>query len=111
MNLPIPTQVKQINISELSLIWSDGHASRMSLRTLRNRCPCAGCNGERVLFQTYAPQQQDLHAPGRYDLRGIETVGGYALKFVWGDGHNTGLYTWEHLRNLCECVECIGKQQ
>jgi DUF971 family protein len=29
-------------------------------------------------------------------------VGNYALKITWSDGHNSGLYTWPHLRRLCE---------
>jgi DUF971 family protein len=82
----------------------------MTMKALRDGCPCAGCNGETVLFQTYTPQEPDARTPGRYDLKGVETVGGYALKFVWGDAHDMGLYTWEHLRSLCECVECTAKR-
>jgi len=111
MNLSVPTQLKQINSSELSLTWSDRHRSLLKMKTLRDGCPCAGCKGENVLFHTYAPQEPDVHTPGRYDLKGVETVGGYALKFVWGDGHDMGLYTWEHLRSLCECLECAAKRQ
>ena len=31
---------------------------------------------------------------------GIEPVGNYAIKIVFDDGHNTGLYSWEYLRRL-----------
>jgi DUF971 family protein len=106
MKLPAPIQIKQINLSELSLRWSDGHSGVVTMKTLRDGCPCAACKGETVLFQTYTPMEPDVLTPGRYDLKGVETVGGYALKFVWGDGHDMGLYTWEHLRSLCECVDC-----
>lgn len=61
-------------------------------------------------MHSYVPAPNDHETPGRYDLKGVETVGGYALKFVWGDGHDTGLYTWEHLRDLCECPECLKKR-
>jgi len=106
MNFPTPTQVKQVSSSELSIVWSDTHTSPFSMKRLRDECPCAGCNGETILLKSYRPPDPDLEVPGRYELKGIEQVGGYALKFVWADGHDTGLYTWEYLRGLCKCTEC-----
>jgi len=41
---------------------------------------------------------------GRADL---EPVGNYALRFTWGDGHNTGIYSFDLLRSLCPCRECL----
>jgi DUF971 family protein len=35
-------------------------------------------------------------------------MGYYAYKIVWSDGHDTGLYTMENLRALCECEQCRG---
>jgi ATP-binding protein involved in chromosome partitioning len=32
----------------------------------------------------------------------IEVVGNYALAFYWSDGHSTGIYSYEHLRKLCD---------
>jgi DUF971 family protein len=100
-------QVKQLSSSELSFAWNDGHQSLIAMRTLRDACPCAGCKGETVLFRTYAPPGVDVNTSGRYELKGIDQIGGYALKFLWADGHDMGLYTWEHLRDLCECDACL----
>ena len=100
MGSPTIKQVKQMSSSELSFSWSDGRDDIISLRILRDACPCAGCKGETVLLHTYTPPPMQSNTPGRYDLKGVELVGGYALKFTWGDGHNMGIYTWEHLRNL-----------
>lgn len=100
-------QVKRLSADNLMFYWGDGHSGPVSLRTLRDRCPCAGCQGESVLFQSYVPPPVDTSAAGRYDLVAVETVGNYALKFRWADGHDQGLYTWEHLRGLCECPECL----
>jgi DUF971 family protein len=47
-----------------------------------------------------------LNVPGRYELKAVAPVGSYALKFTWGDGHDLGIYTWSHLRALCECEAC-----
>jgi DUF971 family protein len=92
------------------LTWVDGHEGPVSLKSLRDQCPCAGCSGETVLFQSYVPPEADRTRPGRYELKGAEPVGNYALKLLWGDGHGEGLYTWEHLRSLCECSECLRKK-
>jgi DUF971 family protein len=43
---------------------------------------------------------------GQFELRSIKPVGSYALQFIWGDGHRTGIYTFEYLRQMCECEEC-----
>jgi DUF971 family protein len=34
----------------------------------------------------------------------MQLVGNYALRIHWSDGHHQGLYTWRHLRDLCEAV-------
>jgi hypothetical protein len=34
-------------------------------------------------------------------------VGNYALAFAWSDGHSTGIYTFEYLRKLCPCPQCL----
>jgi len=36
----------------------------------------------------------------------VEEVGHYAFRIDWSDGHNTGIYTYEHLRKICPCKEC-----
>ncbi len=36
----------------------------------------------------------------------LQPVGRYGLTPVWGDGHQTGIYTYERLRATCECDDC-----
>jgi len=95
----IATQIKLSSPDELSIKWDDGYISIISLRKLRDNCPCAGCQGETVLLKTYKPEQQQ-YLPGRYTLTNIQQVGHYAIQISWADGHSTGIYTWEILRNL-----------
>jgi DUF971 family protein len=99
---------KQITLkgkTSLGIVWDDLHESEIPLKSLRNNCPCAGCQGETVLLKTYKPiPQPDL--PGKYNLIDAEQIGSYALKLVWADGHQTGIYTWERLRAMCECSHC-----
>ncbi len=106
-----PTKIRQIDKSTISVRWSDNHDSSVTLRLLRDSCPCAGCKGETVLFQTYVPPPVDATTPGRYTLRSISPVGNYALKLAWGDGHDMGMYTWDLLRSLCECDICIDENR
>jgi DUF971 family protein len=101
------TKLKRTSPSHLTFDWSDGHQGLTSLATLRDRCPCAGCQGETVLLRHYEPPAPDTTAQGRYELVAVEPVGNYALKFRWGDGHDQGIYTWDHLRGMCECPECL----
>ena len=92
------------------MTWDDAHAGGVSLRSLRDACPCAGCMGETVLLKTYAPPDRDITAPGRYELKGAAAVGNYGMQLTWGDGHGEGIYTWELLRGLCECGECVARR-
>ncbi len=39
-------------------------------------------------------------------MNSIEPVGSYALRIEWSDGHNTGLYSYDHLRHICPCPVC-----
>jgi DUF971 family protein len=39
-----------------------------------------------------------------------EVVGRYAIRIQWNDGHNTGIYSYQHLRELCTCPECVANK-
>lgn len=96
-----PVDIQVIG-AELAIKWSDGAESFIALETLRRRCPCAGCQGEvDVLGGLHKAPQQPLNAQS-FQLRRIESIGGYALQPVWGDGHATGLYAFAYLRRLGE---------
>lgn len=95
-----PTQIKIENGTHLAIKWDDNTSSRISLKYLREECPCANCKGETILLKTIRPPQQNKNAPGRYEITNIEIVGGYAAKISWKDGHDTGIYSWEYLLTL-----------
>src|SRR5690606_20496935 len=85
---------------KLLLKWEDDSESRISLKYLRDECPCASCKGETVLLKTYRPPKPQSDHPDRYKIKSIEVVGGYAIQITWKDGHNTGIYSWEYLKQL-----------
>ena len=101
-----PILIKKTSPKELTVTWDDGHVSTYTLECLRDICPCAGCKGETVLLREYQAPQADRTSPGRYELKGDEQVGAYAAQLIWGDGHETGIYSWEYLRENCQCGEC-----
>lgn len=100
-----PLRVQQVSPSELRIEWDDGHVSRYTLSWLRKNCPCASCKMESATGG--GSVTLPILKPGQYELRSIDPIGSYALQFSWGDGHRTGIYTYEHLRQLCECELCV----
>ena len=94
-----PTNVQQIG-DELALKWDDGTESFISLEQLRRHCPCAGCKGEvDIMGHLYKGPERPL-SPEAFRLVRLERVGGYALQPVWGDGHSTGIYSFEYLKQI-----------
>lgn len=96
----LPTRIEQTSSTELTVSWPDEVTHRISLETLRDNCPCAGCKGETILGKHFSPVKLPQFAPGMYELHDMQTVGNYAVQVFWNDGHATGIYTWEYLREL-----------
>ena len=91
--------IQQIG-NELAIKWSDGRESFISLERLRRACPCAGCKGEMdVMGNLYKGPDIPLE-PESFVLRGLARVGTYAIQPTWGDGHNSGLFSFEYLQHV-----------
>ena len=72
----------------------------ISLLTLRLCCPCAFCSGETDVFgNKYIGDKKKLLDKGSL-LKGYSFVGLYAIRFIWGDGHSDGLYTFDLLKKI-----------
>jgi DUF971 family protein len=81
--------------------WNDGQESVIGLADLRRACPCALCVGEPdVTGAVRMPTKRVEYVESSFQLTGFEQVGHYAVAFSWGDGHNSGIYSWELLRGL-----------
>ncbi len=94
-----PADIQTVG-DELAIKWDDGSESFVRLETLRRHCPCAGCQGERdVLGNLYKGPEKPL-TPDAFQLRRLVPVGGYALQPVWGDGHATGIYSFDYLLKI-----------
>lgn len=78
--------------------WADGKDLEYDFRGLRLGCACALCidenTGEKLLVPSMVP----------LDIKAItiESVGQYAIRVVWSDGHSTGIYPFPLLRHIGE---------
>ena len=82
--------------------WEDDHESFIKTKILREKCPCANCEGEKDIFgNIYRVPKQNLNK-NSFMLRGIQPVGYYALRPYWEDGHHSGIYSFEFLRRISE---------
>jgi len=97
----------------IKIDWKDGHRSEYPLAYLRDECPCASCtgaHGTEPQKSSYAAPQPPANPFEMYKavlkMSGVEEVGHYAIRIMWNDGHNTGIYSFEHLREICPCTAC-----
>jgi DUF971 family protein len=103
---PQPTEIHRDGDTALRIAWSDGRTRRYTLRELRERCPCATCREKRNAPPP-SPLQLTVLAPREaapLGLTGMTPVGNYAYSIDFTDGHDTGIYTLEFLRELGEEV-------
>ena len=97
-----PTRLDLKRDKQLEIDWSDGSKSIYPLALLRSLCPCATCREHR---EKEAQKKTLLKIlPGNYtgEIRVVNAslVGNYALQIDWSDNHDTGIYSWEYLREI-----------
>ncbi len=80
--------------------WRDGHHSDFDAATLRQACPCATCREKREQRQTTALPILEVGAHDEILLSGAELMGQYAIKLIWSDGHDAGMFDYRYLRSL-----------
>lgn len=92
---PIPSDIKLHQKSHLlELAYPSGEVFKLSFEYLRVYTPSAEARG-------HAPGQETLQTGKRnIEIERIEPVGTYALRLVFSDGHDSGLYSWDLFYNL-----------
>ena len=100
-----PKQVKIFKKDNLRITWENSTETILSLKYMRDECPCAGCKGETILLKTYRPPGLTVVTPEMYQVKNIEVVGDYAIQVTWKDGHNTGIYSWDYIKQLEEGMD------
>ncbi|MFN0103497.1 MAG: gamma-butyrobetaine hydroxylase-like domain-containing protein [Bryobacteraceae bacterium] len=86
----------------IEIDWIDGAHSSLGLELLRRECPCATCTGAHgTTPQKWQPDTNPLKMfQAKLKMESVEAVGNYAIRIYWNDGHNAGIYSYNHLRSL-----------
>ena len=102
---PRPTELNLHQVSRvLDVAFDDGKSFSLPVEYLRVFSPSAEVRG-------HGPGQEVLQAGKRdVNVSAIEPVGMYAVKLVFTDGHDTGIYSWEYLYELGTKQEANWKQ-
>ncbi len=89
-----PTALKMVDPATLEIEWSDGVAMRYNAGELRRRCPCATCRTETP------PVADEAKTPPDVTIERMTPVGNYAYGIRFSDGHDTGIFSFDLLREL-----------
>ena len=97
------TRAEKIDVERdrgLTVVFGDGHECFFPNPALRTGCPCASCRDLRSVgkeaWEGDAAALTILHA---------ELVGNWGISFAWSDGHGTGIFPFDSLREWCEVDE------
>lgn len=93
-----PREISQETNFLLRIGWADGRTCDYKSANLRRACPCAQCVNEWTGERTLKPDTISEEV----EISDVAIVGRYALNFRWSDGHETGIYSFQYLRDLCE---------
>jgi DUF971 family protein len=100
-----PTKLEIVGGDALRITWSDSQVRDYAFRELRDACPCATCREKRkappatTLFPIVT--EADIRP---LQITGMKPVGNYAYSIEFSDGHDTGIYTLESLREMGHAV-------
>lgn len=95
MTNPLPKSL-DVNESRLLIEWADGVKKEYPARLLRQMCPCARCISE----TTREVLLNRDHVSESVTIKHAEPVGRYAISMRFSDGHSTGIYAYDFLREL-----------
>jgi DUF971 family protein len=101
-NSPRPIDIRLHQASRLLEIKFDNNTEcQLSCEFLRVYSPSAEVKGHGLGQEVLQLHKEDVN------IVAIEPVGNYAVKLVFSDGHNTGLYSWDYLYDLGRDYEAL----
>ena len=94
MNIPVSVNLHQRS-RQLELRYADNNSYQLSCELLRVYSPSAEVRGH--------GEGQEILQTGKKNvaITSVKMVGNYALQLVFDDDHDTGLYSWDYLYDLC----------
>lgn len=107
----IPQEIKRQS-DGIHITWDSNNKKFLTSKTLREHCPCATCKFERGDTSHEAPLTSkkktlkiiEATKDESLTITSIEGMGNYAVKIFYGDGHDTGIYTFDFLFSLSESI-------
>ncbi len=88
----------------LTIVWGDGSESFYPIKYLRRMSPSADARQLREEIAqnplTVLPSSAVSSSDEALTATGAELVGNYAMRILFSDGHHTGIYSWEYLREI-----------
>ena len=102
-----PTNIERLEDGGIKIAWSDGSCRNYGLVELRDKCPCATCREKKrapkeenpLALRVLSPQEAQPLA-----IAAMKPMGSYAYSIAFTDGHDSGIYSFDLLRQLGE--EC-----
>jgi DUF971 family protein len=105
MNDAVPIEIKLRTKSRiLDVVFDNGERYQLPFEYLRVHSPSAEVKGHGPGQETLVVAKEDV------GIRGIEPIGQYAVRLIFDDGHDSGLYSWKYLRELGRDQEANWKR-
>ncbi len=100
-DVSVPIEIKRHGHDSVEIRWVDGHISLFPNAYLRENCPCPACRDGK-------PAGRTLPVLGGNEIFPVQigVVGRYAISIQWSDRHDSGIYSYKTLRDLCPCETC-----
>ena len=98
-----PTHIELADETRLRITWDDGQISEYAVSALRAACPCASCREKRTAAAQPTQELLPVLSPAEAQptrIVGMKPVGNYAYSIQFNDGHDTGIFTLEFLRDF-----------
>ena len=114
---PLAIKIHVSSGAGVDITWADNHTSHYDFAYLREECPCATCNEKRDQDQPHkhpGANAVPISSPAlpmfkpKIRAQSATQVGNYAVQINFNDGHNTGIFSYDHLRTICPCAECAA---
>ena len=101
----LPLSIAREGKNQILIQWSDDTKSRYTADLLRQRCPCATCREKKSANDSGLPRPMSLPVLSMSEaqplrIEGMRPVGNYAYNIAFSDGHDSGIFTFEYLREL-----------
>lgn len=97
-----PANIEVARDEHVTITFADGEVARFDIVALRERCPCATCRNHRDQGEPSWPRPG---SPMPLRVQDAELHGAWGLTFTWNDGHATGIFPFERLREWHESAD------